>query len=137
MLTIDHIRKHYRTKDIADTIIRVSTDGEYSRAGMKCTPEAYIDHETGELKDSMDWYKGTGSYKDRKFLKKIDLSTGTEGIPVNIQRTLYWTLNLFDKEIYGVDFKRVNQVEKPFISRSYSCGYTLGVDIDKEHGKDP
>lgn len=136
MLTIDQIRNHYRTKAILNTIIRVSTDGDCSRAGMKCTPDAYVDRETGELKDSMDWYKGTGSYKNRKFLKKIDLSTGTEGLSVNIQRTLYWTLNLFDKEIYSVDFRQVNQVEKPFIARSYTAGYTLGVDIDKEHGKD-
>lgn len=136
MLTIDQIRKHYRTKDIADTIIRVSTDGEYSRAGMKCTPDAYIDRETGELKDSMDWYRGTGTYKDRKFLKKIDLSTGTEGLTVNVQRTLYWTLNLFDKEIYNVDFKPVTQNMKPLIARDYTRGYTLGIDIDKEHSKD-
>jgi hypothetical protein len=136
VLTIDQIRNHYRTKAILNTIIRVSTDGEYSRAGMKCTPEAYVDRETGELKDSMDWYRGTGTYKNRKFLKKIDLSTGTEGLSVNINRTLYWTLNLFDKEIYNVDFKSVTQNMKPLIARDYTCGYTLGIDIDKEHSKD-
>lgn len=136
MLTGEQIRAHYKTKEIADTIIRVSTDGEYSRAGMKCTPNAYLDRKTGEIRDSMDWYLGSGAYSNRKFLKKIDLSNGKEGITLNICRTLYWTLNVFDKDIYNVDYKTVEKGEGPFISRSHTVGYTFGVDIDREHGMD-
>jgi hypothetical protein len=136
MLTFEQIQKHYKTKAIKDTIIRIATDGEYSRAGMKCTPNAFRDRKTGELIDSMDWYRGSGKYWDRKFLKKIDLSEGKDGLTANICRTLYWTLNVFEKGIYDIDYKTVQKGDGPIISRNHTVGYTLGVDIDREHGMD-
>src|SRR5690606_15058116 len=78
----------------------------------------------------------TGPYTKRKFLKKVDLSTGKEGITQNVNRTLYWTLNIFDSAIYEVDFKKVEKAESAGISRQYTTGYTFGIDIDREHGND-
>lgn len=56
MLNQKDIREHYKRPEIVEAITRISTDGNFSRAGMKFTPCAYVDRETGEMKDSMDWY---------------------------------------------------------------------------------
>ena len=51
-------------------------------------------------------------------------------------RTFYWTLNVFDPEIFGIDYNTTKKEDSPAISRKYTVGYTFGVDIDKEHGTD-
>lgn len=136
MISKQAIIDHYKRPEVKDTIIRISRAQEGTRAGMKCTPNAYVDKNTRELKDLMDWYRGTGPYTKRKFLKKVDLSTGKEGITQNVNRTLYWTLNIFDSAIYEVDFKKVEKAESAGISRQHTTGYTFGIDIDREHGND-
>ena len=101
-LTKHEIRQHYKRKEIKDTISRISYSGNFSRAGMKFTPDAYRDRETGEIKDSMDWYNLKPG--NRKHKKKINLSSQKDYInAVTECRTLYWTLNLFEPEIFNVD----------------------------------
>ncbi len=135
MLNPMQIREHYKRPEIVKAITRISTDGNFSRAGMKFTPCAYVDRETGELKDSMDWYNLRPG--NRRAKKKIDMSKTRDYInAVTECRALYWTLNVFDKEIYNVDYKQVDKADGPMLSRVHTVGYTLGIDIDKEHGCD-
>lgn len=135
MLNQKDIREHYKRPEIVEAITRISTDGNFSRAGMKFTPCAYVDRKTGEMKDSMDWYNLRPG--NRKAKKKIDMSKTKDYFnAVTECRTLYWTLNVFDKEIYDVDYKMVDKTDGPLLSRAYTMGYTLGIDIDKEHGCD-
>lgn len=133
MLTNLQIRDHYNTPDIIDTIIRISTDGKCSRAGMKFIPNIYIDKKTGALKGSMNWYNC--SPESCKRGTKINLSNRQNYMNAVVDcRTLYWTLNYFEPEIYEIDFKNVEKSEKTAISRSHTAGYTFGIDIDCEHG---
>lgn len=136
-LTALDIKRHYMTPEVMKTIIRVSTDGLNSRAGAKLTPKAFKDKKTGELIDWFDWYKGKVKKAQRKTLQKINLADEFDyKDAVCSLRTLYWTLNLFEKNIYDVDYHKINKPESPLISRKNTAGYTLGVDIDKEDGKD-
>ena len=134
MLTQDQISEHYKNAEIMETIIRISGDGIYSRAGMKFTPNAYT-AKSGEIKDSMDWYRGR--FSDRKQDYKINLSCENDYIKaVEECRSLYWTLNMFESDIFDVNYKDVEKSEKTLLSRSYTAGYTFGIDIDREHGTD-
>jgi hypothetical protein len=81
-----------------------------------------------------NWYK----YSDGKKIK-LCLANRTDYTNIISNRkcrTLYWTLNYFDPEIFNVDYKYVQSYESPIISRRYTVGYTFGIDIDKEHDKD-
>lgn len=129
------IRTHYKRPEIVEAITRISTFGNCSRSGMKFIPRAYTDRETGEIRDAMDWYNlRPGS---RKVKKKINLSSMKHYFnAVTECRTLYWTLNVFENEIYDIDYRQVDRVDGPMLSRSYTVGYTLGIDIDKERGCD-
>src|SRR5665647_2228691 len=134
MLTQDQISEHYKNAEIMKTIIRISSDGIYSRAGMKFTPNAYT-AQSGEIKDSMDWYKYR--FSDRKQDYKINLSRENDYIKaVEECKSLYWTLNMFESDIFDVNYKDVEKSEKTLLSRSYTAGYTFGIDIDREHGTD-
>jgi hypothetical protein len=102
---------------------------------MKFTPAAYKDKITGEDKDSNDWYNmRPGS---RRVKNKIDLSNRRNYMnAVTECRSLYWTLNYFEKDIYALDYKTIDKSESPMLSRAYTGAYTFGIDIDKEHGTD-
>ena len=134
-LTRHEIAEHYRTPRVKDTIMRVSTCTEGSRAGMKFIPKAYQDKITGEIKDSMDWYNMRFSpFRDKTKLNLANSRNYT--FAVNECRTLYWTLNVFNPAIYDIKFKDVEKPEGPAISRRNTVGYTFGIDIDREHGND-
>lgn len=128
MLTEEEIRKHYLNPSVMNTIIRVSTSGNYSRAGAKYTE--YLDKE-GNTKTSIDWYKGSGSHKQRDHLYKIDLSSKQNYVnAVGYKRTLYWTLNFFDKGIYSLDYKGIGSGVGTTRSAAYTHACTFGIDID-------
>ena len=117
MLTRQQIKAHYKNPEIRNTIMRVSSDDGNYRAGNW---------------DFENWYK----YSHDKLVKlrfsdRIDYINMT-----NKGRTLYWTLNVFDPEIFNVDYRDVRSDESPVISRRHTVGYTFGIDIDKEHGTD-
>jgi len=117
MLTRPQIKAHYRTQGIKETIMRVSSnDGNY-RAGNW---------------DFENWYKYPNG-------KKIKLCLANRADYINMIskcRTLYWTLNYFDPEIFSVDYKDIRSDESPEISRRHTVGYAFDIDIDREHGKD-
>jgi hypothetical protein len=54
---------------------------------------------------------------------------------VMTHRTIYWTLNFFNESIYRLDYSGISSEQSPGISRQYTVAYSLGIDIDKEHGK--
>lgn len=117
MLTRQQIKAHYRTPGIRDTIMRVSTDGGSYRAGNW---------------DFINWYK----YPNGKKLK-LCLANRIDYTNMIMKcRTLYWTLNYFDPEIFKLDYTNIRSDESPAISRRYTVGYTFGIDIDREHGMD-
>lgn len=117
MLTQKQIGEHYTTPEIRDTIMRISSDGGSSRAGNG---------------DFSSWYK----YVKGKKLK-FNLSNKFDYTNMVLKyRTLYWTLNLFDPEIFKLDYGNIKYTEKPIISRQFTKGYTLGIDIDKGKGCD-
>jgi hypothetical protein len=116
-LTRKQIKTHYAAPGIRDTIMRVSSDNGSYRAGNW---------------NFENWYK----YRNGR---KIKFCLGNRVDYTNMIlncRTLYWTLNYFNPEIFNVDYKNIRSDESPVISRRYTIGYTFGIDIDKEHGKD-
>jgi|ERR1035437_6709321 hypothetical protein len=117
MLTRQQIKEHYSTAEIRDSIIRVSADGGSFRAGNG---------------NRCKWYK----YQYGKKVKWC-LANDADYIKMALRfRTFYWTLNVFDSEIFGIDYNTVKTEDSPAISRKYTVGHTFGVDIDKEHGTD-
>lgn len=117
MLTKKQTEEHYKNPEIKKSIMRVSSDNGNCRAGNW---------------DFANWYKYPKG-------KKIKLCLANEEDYTNMVetcRTLYWTLNYFDPGIFEVNYKNVRSDESPVISRRYTVGYTFGIDIDKEHGKD-
>ena len=114
-LTELEIRKHYETPGVQETIQRISKSGDYHRAG----------NGNGNI-----WYWSKAGKKN-----KIDLSNSSDYIFLASKcRTLYWTLNLFEQEIYDLDYNFIKKENGPFTSRSYTAGYTFGIDIDCGHG---
>ncbi len=117
MLTRQQIKEHYNTAGIKKNIIRVSRDGGNFRA------------DTG---DSFSWYKKQNGKK-----VKWCLANDVDYMEMALKyRTFYWTLNIFDPEIFVIDYNTVEKNDSPAISRQYTVGYTFGVDIDKGHGTD-
>jgi hypothetical protein len=108
--------EHYNRPEIRDTILSISREGTYSRWGNG---------------DGHGWYKQESEKKKAYNLGQVEDYTAI----IKAHRTLYWTLNLFDRRIYDIDYNKVTDGEEsPLISRQYTQGYTLGVDIDKGHG---
>ena len=117
MLTRQQIKEHYSTAEIRENIIRVSADCGSFRAGNG---------------NRCKWYK----YQYGKKVKWC-LANNADYIKMALRfRTFYWTLNVFDSEIFGIDYNTVKTEDSPAISRKYTVGYTFGVDIDKKHGTD-
>lgn len=116
-LTASEIRKHYKTHGVQETIQRIAKSGEYHRAGNG---------------DGNIWYRSRAGKRN-----KIDLSNSSDYIFLTRKcRTLYWTLNLFEQEIYDLDYNSIDKADGPITSRSYTAGYTFGIDIDHGHGMD-
>lgn len=103
--------KHYQTPGVKETIMRLSGEGNYRRWGKG---------------DEIGWYRYTGF---KKF--GYDLTKEPNYISlINTHRTLYWTLNYFDRSIFQIDYNFVTSEESPIISRECTRAYTFGVDID-------
>lgn len=117
MLTQPQIRRHYLTPEVRETILRVSSAGNLSRGGNG---------------DRSIWYKSRSHEK-----LKINLSNRLDYVNlVSKCRSLYWTLNLFAQALFEMDYSNINTSISPDISREHTQGYTFGIDIDVEHGKD-
>jgi len=117
MLTRQQIKEHYSTAGIKENIIRVSMDNGSFRAG------------NGNF---CSWYKIQNGKKVKWCLAN---DTDYTKMALNF-RTFYWTLNVFDPEIFAIDYNTISTEDSPALSRKYTVGYTFGVDIDKEHGTD-
>ncbi|KKG06136.1 hypothetical protein [Methanosarcina mazei] len=108
--------------------MRISSDEKGSRAGHWTDPETFIDGKEMKLQN---WYK----YQRGKKLK-ICLSNRVDYYnTVSKHRSLYWTLNIFDADIFELDYNQLPD-KSAKISRKYTTGYTFGIDIDKEKGCD-
>jgi len=116
------ILKHYFRPEIREIVQRLSSSEGSHRCG---NGDGVGWYHNGEFKRS---WKGSPRYH-------IDLAT-KEGYDflVKYYRTLYWSLNYFDPEIFNIDFK---VTFGPQISRKYTRAYTFGVDIDtkNKHGE--
>lgn len=132
MLTVTQIREHYRRPEIAEIITNLSTFPEGSRACMICDVNGIIEKD-GSKRDHMIWY--TNNRKGKYPAYCLDLSDRKQ-YKKNIYfgRTLYWTLNIFHKNVYAIDYRHVQSNESSKVSRTHTVGYTFGVDIDREHG---
>ena len=115
MLTTLQIKEHYSTAEIRDNIIRVATDNGSFRAGNG---------------DFRSWYKKQNGQK-----VKLCIANDADYLQMALDfRTFYWTLNVFDPEIFRIDYNTIKTEDSPALSRKFTVGYTFGVDIDKEHG---
>lgn len=104
-------REHYKNRIVKDTILRVSNDGNLSRWGNG---------------DFWKWY-----FTTKKGKRGFDMSdSDMYEILTSRHRVLYTSLNFFDREIFKIDFNKVEAGTGPDISRDYTRGYTLGIDID-------
>lgn len=112
-LTSQDIKEHYLNPIVKETIIRCSVEDNYQRAGNY---------------DFTGWYK----YKDNK-RQLYNLKEDYEQIINKVQRSLYWTLNLFEN--YTFDIKTNDPDERLGTGRETEA-YTLGIDIDLKEGYD-
>ena len=90
--------------------------------------------------DGVGWYHNGSfgiSWKESPRYH-IDLTT-EEGYDFLIKhyRTLYWSLNFFDPEIFTLNYREISNKESPTLSRKYTRAYMFGVDIDtkNKHGE--
>jgi len=116
--------RHYLRPEIKDTIIRVSTDNKMSRAANGNFEVWYRNGRRSKVHFDLSYDK------DYKYL-------------INRYKTLYWTLNLFDKHLFTVNYsqrlsdnERIPKSNSVKISQENTLGYTFGVDIDKTKGHD-
>jgi hypothetical protein len=128
MLSLRQTKQHYVRPEVRNTILRICTDGETSRSGhWQDTKEV-----NGETVDIADWYRHVNG---KKF--KYNMSSPIDYTNMVLKhRTIYWTLNFFDKGIYKLDYSRIPSNESSAISQKYTVGYSLGIDIDKGNGTD-
>lgn len=116
--------RHYLRPEIRDTIIRVSTDGNASRAG------------NGNFEV---WYRN-----GRRSKTHFDLSNVNDyEYLINRYKTLYWTLNLFDPHFHTLNYsqqlpdnERIPKSNSARISQENTLGYMFAIDIDKGKGCD-
>lgn len=126
MLTLKQTKQHYLRPEVRNTIMRLCTDGDTSRSGHWQDTEEI----NGEIIDKADWYRHVNGKK-----YKYDMSSPIDYTNMVLKhRTIYWTLNFFDKGIFKVDYSGIATNESPAISQKYTVGYSLGIDIDKGHG---
>ena|SRR5665647_771888 len=124
-LTKKDIKTHYNRPEIRNTIIRVSTDGNTTRSGH------WQDLE-GD-REIQDWYRRVSKQERYKYCM------GSRADYTNMvmrYRTIYWTLNMFNDRIYKENYAEISTDQSPAISRKYTAGYSLGIDIDKTKGND-
>ncbi|WP_462273427.1 hypothetical protein [Methanohalophilus sp.] len=113
----DRTREHYLRPEVMETILNLAHDETFYRWGNG---------------DGVGWYY---RHKQGKYAYNLSREEDYRAI-ISKYRTLYWTLNLFDMRIFDTDYKEVFPEESPILSRQFTHGYTLGVDIDKGHGCD-
>jgi hypothetical protein len=99
---------HYLNPQIKKTIIRVSNYGSCKIWAKGDRFHWYSDYEKRPI-------PMTDKYYD-ELVKK--------------HRTLYSTLSLFNKNVFGLEFRNLTSDEKKNISKQYVEKYTLGIDID-------
>ena len=128
MLTLRQTKQHYLRPEIRKTILRVSTDGNYSRSGHWQDTK----NVNGVEKEIQDWYR---RIEGKQFKYEMSSPVDYNNMVLN-HRTIYWTLNYFDKGIYKLNYSGISSEQSPGISRQHTVAYSLGIDIDKEHGKD-
>ncbi len=116
--------RHYMRPEIRDTIMRIATDGNMSRAG------------NGNF---AEWYK-----YGRRSKSHYDLSNASDyNRLVARYKSLYWTLNIFDSNLYTLNYiqslpetERIPKTNSTRISRENTRSYSMAVDIDKAKGTD-
>lgn len=109
MSATDMTREHYCRPEIKEIILNLSCEGAFSRWGNG---------------DGVGWYRyDTEKKQALKLSDEYDRITDT-------YRTLYWSLNLFDSRVFGLDYNKLTHEESPIKSREYTRAYTFGVDID-------
>jgi hypothetical protein len=111
-LTREEIESHYLTPLVKETIIKCSTEDGYQRAGNY---------------DFTGWYK----YKDDK-RQLYNFKKDYDEIIKKTQRSLYWTLNLFENKTFNI---QDNQDQRLGTGKE-TTAYTLGIDIDIKDGYD-
>jgi hypothetical protein len=123
-LSKNEIYKHYFRPEVRELIQRLSSNEGFHRCGNG---------------DNSAWYHNGKFERATKDGSRyhIDLTTraGYDYLVTQF-RTLYWSLNFFDPEIFNIDF---SVTHGPEISRQYTRAYMFGVDIDTidheaEHG---
>jgi len=126
MLTLKQTKQHYLRPEVRNTILRLCTDSDTSRSGHWQDTEEL----NGETIDKADWYRHVNGKK-----YKYNMSSPIDYTNMVLKhRTIYWTLNFFDKGIFKLDYSAIATNESPVISQKYTVGYSLGIDIDKGHG---
>lgn len=111
-LSTKDIRDHYHHPIIKETIIRCSKDQGCTRAGN---------------------YDFTGWYKYNENGRQLySLDEDYDEIVGKVERSLYWTLNLFEDET----FKHTAEPDEKIGTGKETISYTLGIDIDIKEGYD-
>ncbi|HNS25716.1 MAG TPA: hypothetical protein PKK85_06580, partial [Methanobacteriaceae archaeon] len=111
-LSLKGIKQHYHHPLIKETIIRCSKNEHSTRAGN---------------------YDFTGWYKYNQDGRQLyQLETDYDEIINKVQRSLYWTLNLFENRT----FQEVAEPDEKIGTGKDTTAYTLGIDIDIKEGYD-
>ena len=120
-LAKSEILKHYFRPEIRETIQRLSNFEGLHRCGNG---------------DNWAWYHNGKFERTTKDGARyhIDLTTKAGYDYLTSQfRTLYWSLNFFDPEIFNLDFGEISNKDSPPTSRRYTRAYMFGVDIDTKN----
>ena len=104
--TTNQIKHHYQHPNIKENIIRCSHNNNTSRAGNY---------------DFHGWYK---NLNNKKHL--YNLAEDYDEITAKTDRSLYWTLNLFN----NTTFQKNKNGDEPLGTGEDTCGYSLALDID-------
>jgi len=99
---------HYLNPQIKETIIRVSNYGSCKRWANG---------------DRLHWYSGPEKWP-------ISMTNKYYDELVKKHRTLYSTLSLFNKNVFGLEFRNLTPDEKKNKSKQHVEKYTIGIDID-------
>ena len=113
MTTTKEIREHYLRPEIKETIIRCSTSTNSTRAGNY---------------DFKGWYKYVDDNR-----QLYDLKTDYKEIVNKVNRSLYWTLNLFENSVFQ---QQATTPDEKLGTGKDTTAYTLGIDIDLKDGYD-
>jgi len=120
-LTKSEILKHYFRPEIREIVQSLSSSEGLHRCGNG---------------DNWAWYHNGKFERTTKDGPRyhIDLTTKAGYDYLTTQfRTLYWSLNFFEPDLFSVDYKEISNKDSPPLSRKYTGAYTFGVDIDTKN----